>query len=62
MAKIEAVEERISVYQARDKLAKEKAGAEDDLDEFMTNLSTDKPLDKMEIRKLRVRTKKKQEK
>lgn len=55
VAKLEAVYSRIEKYQRLEKLAKERAAAEDDLDSFMSNLSNEKSIDKAEIRKLRVR-------
>lgn len=55
VAKLEEVYSRIEKYQRLEKLAKERAAAEDDLDSFMSNLSKEKSIDKAEIRKLRVR-------
>lgn len=54
VAKLEAVYSRIEKYQKLEKLSKERAAAEDDLDSFMSNLSNEKSIDKAEIRKLRV--------
>lgn len=54
VAKLDEVYGRIEKYQKLEKLAKERAAAEDDLDSFMSNLSNEKSIDKAEIRKLRV--------
>lgn len=49
------VEQKISNYQEREKLAKQQQDNEDeDLDDFMSHLSNEKALDKTEIKKLRV--------
>lgn len=54
MAKLAQVDVKIENYHKLEKLAKEQATGEDDLDDFMSKLSKEKTVDKMEIRKLRV--------
>lgn len=55
-ALIKATEENIAKYQERDKIAKQRKQNEDeDLDDFMSHLSSEKELDKTEIKNLRVR-------
>ena len=49
------VDAKIEKYQQLIKLAKEKESKDDDLDEFMSSLTQEKAIDKIEIRKLRVR-------
>lgn len=53
---ITEVEQKISDYQEREKLAKQRRDVDDDddLDDFMSHLSNEKALDKTEIKKLRV--------
>lgn len=56
MALIKEVEEKITKYHEQDKIAKQRKQDEnEDLDDFMSNLSSEKELDKTEIKKLRVR-------
>lgn len=51
---IEKINVQIDDYQNRERLAKKSSTNTDDLDDFMINLSKDKQLDKIEIRRMRI--------
>lgn len=56
LERMSTIKDKILRYQEESKRTKEKKAAqnEDDLDDFMNNLSHEKEMDKTEIRKLRV--------
>lgn len=55
-SQFEETEKRIERYQQFEKASKEKEAMDvDDLDDFMSGLSSEKQLDKTEIRKCKVR-------
>lgn len=51
---LDEVNAKIDNYKKLEKKLKERSYQEDDLDDFMSNLTSEKLIDKTEIRKLRV--------
>lgn len=51
---LDEVNAKIDNYKKLEKELKERSYREDDLDDFMSNLTSEKLIDKTEIRKLRV--------
>lgn len=57
-AQLLETEKRIDRYQQMEKASKEKEAMDvDDLDDFMSGLSSEKQMDKADVRKCRVKTK-----